>query len=343
LHQFMVLERRSMVSIRDVADHCGLSTATVSRVLAGKDHVRDEVRQRVREAVALLNYRPNRVARSLRSNRSTTIGLVVADIQNPYFTRICRAVEDTALRAGFAVFLCNTDEDPEKENLYLSHLADENVAGIIFAPTGKAIRDISKMKDLGMPLVVIDRPIDHGLADSVVIDNVGAAFELTEHLISHHRTRIAGIFGARSATGRERWKGFSLALQKHGLAEERELVLSVPPQEDEGYKAVQQLLAMAAPPDAILTSNELLAVGAYRALMETGGRCPEKISFASFDNAAWSALVHPSVTVIEQPTYEIGSSAAELLLQRIEDPNRSIRQVALKHRLLIRNSCGCLP
>jgi LacI family fructose operon transcriptional repressor len=332
-----------MASIRDVADACGLSTATVSRVLAGKDHVREQVRQRVLEAVARLGYRPNRVARSLRSNRSTTIGLVVADIQNPYFTRICRAVEDTALRCGFAIFLCNTDEDPEKEELYLRHLVDENVAGIIFAPTGKAVRDFSKMKDLGMPLVVIDRPIDKGLADSVVIDNVEAAFELTGHLISHHRTRIAGIFGARSATGRERWKGFSLALQKHGLSEEKEIVLSVPPREEEGYKAVQQMLARAVPPDAILTSNGLLAIGAYRALMEAGNRCPEEISFASFDDAAWSSLVHPAVTVIEQPTYEIGSSAAELLLQRIADPKRSIRQVALKHHLLIRNSCGCLP
>jgi LacI family fructose operon transcriptional repressor len=266
---------------------------------------------------------------------------VVADIQNPYFTRICRAVEDTALRCGFAVFLCNTDEDPDKEELYLRHLADENVAGIILAPTGKAVREFSKMRDLSMPMVVIDRPIEKGLADSVVIDNVEAASELTEHLISHDRTRIAGIFGAKSPTGRERWKGFQLALQKYGLTEEKELVFSVPPREEEGYQTVRQMLAMSAPPDAILTSNGLLAVGAYRALMETATRCPEDISFATFDDAACCSLVTPSVTVIEQPTYEIGSSAAELLLQRVEDPKRSIRQVALKHRLLIRKSCGC--
>jgi LacI family fructose operon transcriptional repressor len=270
--------------------------------------------------------------------------LVVADIQNPYFTRICRAVEDAALRCGFAIFLCNTDEDPEKEALYLRHLIDENVAGIIYAPTGKAVRDFGKMGDIGMPLVIIDRPIGRGLADSVVIDNVAAAFDMTEHLISHKRTRIAGVFGVKSPTGRERRKGFQLARQKYGLAEDKELILEVPPRDEEGYRAVRKLLAMAPPPDAILTSNGLLAVGAFRALMEAGRigkKCTDDISFATFDDDAWSSLVSPSVTVVAQPTYEIGSSAAELLLKRIEDDTRSIRQIVLKHRLVIRQSCGC--
>jgi DNA-binding LacI/PurR family transcriptional regulator len=299
------------------------------------------VKQRVLDAVKLLGYRPNRVARSLRSKSSSTIGLVVADIQNPYFTRICRAVEDTALRSGYATFLCNTDEDPEKEELYLRHLVDENVAGIILAPTGRAVRDFSRMSELGTPLVVIDRPISNGLADSVVIDNVAAAFELTEHLISHGRARIAGMFGAKSPTGAERLKGFQLALQKHGLKEERDLVFLVPPRDEDGYNAVRQMLALPVPPDAILASNGLLAIGGYRALMEAGDLCPGAISFCGFDDAAWCSVVRPSVSLIEQPTYEIGTTATELLLKRIEDPSRSNRQVVLKHRLLIRHSCGC--
>jgi LacI family fructose operon transcriptional repressor len=197
------------------------------------------------------------------------------------------------------------------------------------------------MSELGTPLVVIDRPIGNGLADSVVIDNVEAALELTEHLISHGRMRIAGIFGAKSPTGGERCKGFQLALQKHGLHEEKDLVVLVPPRDEDGYKAVRQLLALPSPPDAILASSSLLAIGAYRALLEAGNPCPRDISFAGFDDAAWCSLVRPSVTVIEQPTYEIGSTATELLLKRIEDPSRSTRQVALKHRMLIRQSCGC--
>jgi LacI family fructose operon transcriptional repressor len=330
-----------MASIRDVAEQCGVSTATVSRALAGKQHIRDEVRKRVLEAAQRLDYRPNRAARNLRSNQSSNIGLVVSDIQNPFFTSICRAVEDAALKAGFAVFLCNTDEDPEKEALYLRHLAEENVAGIIFAPTGKMARDSEKMSELSMPLVVIDRPMGKELADTVVIDNAQAAFDLTEHLILHGRTRIAGVFGAQSSTGQERRKGFQMALQKHGLTEKKKLVLSVPPREEEGYKAVREMLSLPEPPDAVLASNGLLGLGAYRALMESGKKCPEEVSFAAFDEAAWTSLVKPSVTVLEQPTYEIGSTAAALLLMRIEDPKRAIRQVELKHKLLIRHSCGC--
>jgi LacI family fructose operon transcriptional repressor len=192
-----------------------------------------------------------------------------------------------------------------------------------------------------MPLVVIDRAIGKELADTVVIDNAQAAFDLTEHLISHGRTRIAGIFGAQSSTGQERRKGFLMALQKHGLTEKKKLVHSVPPREEEGYKAVREMLSLPEPPDAILASNGLLGLGAYRALMESGKKCPEEVSFAAFDEAAWTSLVKPSVTVLEQPTYEIGSTAASLLLMRIEDPKRSIRQVQLKHNLLIRHSCGC--
>jgi LacI family fructose operon transcriptional repressor len=331
-----------MASIRDVAQECGVSTATVSRALAGKQHIREEVRQRVLEAAQRLDYRPNRAARNLRSNQSSTIGLIVSDIQNPFFTSICRAVEDTALKAGFAVFLCNTDEDPEKEALYLRHLSEENVAGIIFAPTGRMAGDFKKMSDLSMPLVVIDRPIGKDVADTVVIDNSAAACDLTEHLISHHRTQIAGIFGAKSQTGEERRKGFQLALQKNGLTERKDLLRSVPPREEEGYKAVCELLALPDPPDAILTTNGLLGLGAYRALMESRKKFPEEVSFATFDEAPWVSLVKPSVTVLEQPTYEIGSTAAGLLLLRIEDPKRSIRQVELKHNLVIRHSCGCI-
>jgi DNA-binding LacI/PurR family transcriptional regulator len=152
---------------------------------------------------------------------------------------------------------------------------------------------------------------------------------------------MAGIFGAKSPTGVDRCKGFQLALQKHGLNEEEDLVLSLPPRDEDGYKAVRQMLALSSPPDAILASNSLLSIGAYRALLEAGNQCSGDISFVGFDDAAWCTLVRPSVTVIEQPTYEIGSTATELLLKRIEEPSRSIRQVVLKHRLLIRQSCGC--
>jgi len=329
-----------MTTIRDVARHCGVSTATVSRALTGKDYIREELREKIRAAASELGYRPNLVARNLRSNRSTTIGLVVADVQNPYFTRICRAVEDEALRRGYAVFLCNTDEEPSKEDLYLRHLVDENVAGIILAPTGKTARSAAALNKLPMPLVIIDRPVPHATADTVLIDNAHACEELTRHLIAQGRQRITGLFGANSATGTARAEGFQHALQAAGLPDDPARRIFLAPREEDGYRTVCEILRSPDMPDAILVSNGLAAVGAYRALMESGVRCPEQVAFAAFDDAAWTSLVRPAVTVIEQPTYEIGTAAAELLAQRIDDPGRSQRRLVLRHRLIVRESCG---
>jgi LacI family fructose operon transcriptional repressor len=329
-----------MASIKEVAEHAQVSTASVSRVLAGKI-TRDEVRRRVMKSVEALNYRPNRVARSLRSNKSTTIGLVVADIQNTYFTQICRAVEDTASRSGFAVFLCNSDEDPAKEATYLSLLRDENVAGAIVAPTAETVRTLRADSLVQLPLVMIDRHPGRLAVDSVVLDNVGAATELAGHLLSHGRRRIAGLFGANSATGTERHQGFVAAHHAMTLEPIAELTRFVPPRQDDGYTAAMALLAMSHPPDAIVTSNGLLAAGAFRAIAERGLSCPEKIAFASFDDTTWAPMVSPAVTVIEQPTYEIGQTATELLLARIQNPTRAVRSVTLPYRLIRRQSCGC--
>lgn len=333
-----------MASMRDVADRCGVSIATVSRALAGTGPVSEELTRRIQQAVQELGYRPNRVARNLRSNQSTTIGLVVADIQNSFFAGIGRAVEDAALAHGYAVFLCNTDENPEKEELYLRHLADENVAGIIYAPTNKALKSLNSgaSTELAMPVVVIDRAVVRDDTDLVRIDNHAAACTLAEHLIGHGRRRIAGLFGAKSSTGAERRRGFATAHERHHLPIDEALQRLLPPFEDEGYRAARELLERPDPPDAIFVSNGQLAVGAYRALIESGLPCPERVAFASFDEAAWTSLVTPSVTLIAQPTRDIGKAAVELLLGRIAEPHRPVRQLVLGHELRLRRSCGCL-
>lgn len=332
-----------MASMRDVADRCGVSIATVSRALAGTSPVSEDVLRRIHQAVQDLGYRPNRVARNLRSNQSSTIGLVVADIQNPFFSGIGRAVEDAALQHGYAVFLCNTDEDPEKEELYLRHLADENVAGIIYAPTNKAQKTLASGKptELTMPVVVIDRAVVREHTDLVLIDNHAAAVELAEHLIGHGRRRIAGLFGAKSPTGAERRRGFHTAMERHGIPVHEDLQRLLAPFEEEGYRAAQELLLRQEPPDAFFVSNGQLAVGAYRALIESDLRCPEDVAFASFDEASWTSLVRPAVTLIAQPTRDIGKAAVELLLGRISEPHRPVRQLVLGHELRLRRSCGC--
>lgn len=329
-----------MPSIKDVADAAGVSTATVSRVLADKPHVRPEVRERVLAVVETLNYRPNLVARSLRVQKSNTIGLIVADIQNPFFTSVSRAVEDLAYAQELSVFLCNTDENPDKEAIYLDLMRDENVAGVIIAPTRKLANNFAKTVKINIPMVVIDRRVQDADVDSVLIDNVESAYRLTEHLLAVGHRRIGAMFGIGSTTGRQRQEGFLQALQKHDLKPTSDLVVYVNAKEDAGYETAQRFLNMPEPPDAIMTSNGLLAAGAFRALRESTLTIPDDIGFASFDETGWTTLVEPPITIIQQPTYEIGQTATELLLNRLENPTRTTREITLKGKLIVRGSCA---
>jgi LacI family transcriptional regulator, fructose operon transcriptional repressor len=326
-----------MVSIKEVAEAAGVSTATVSRVLSNGLHVRSEVRARVMAAVERLGYRPNLVARSLRSQQSNTLGLIVSDIRNPFFTSISRAVEDVAYEQGFSIFLCNTDENPEKEAIYLHLMRDEGVAGVIFSPTRQTVATFSA-SNLNFPTVVLDRSIPNGDVDVVVLDNVDAAYRLTTHLIENGYQRIAALCGETSTTGQERRLGYEKALRAHGLSPGSELAKYVRPKIEAGYAAALKMLDSAPPPEAILTTNSLLGAGALQAIRERGLTVPDDIALVTFDETTWASLVQPSITLIAQPTYEIGKTATELLLQRVADPDRPTRQVILKGQLLVRGS-----
>ncbi len=326
-----------MPGIKDVAEAAGVSTATVSRVLSNGAHVRPELRGRVLAAVDRLGYRPNLVARSLRARRTSTLGLIVSDIRNPYFTSISRAVEDTAYEQGFSIFLCNTDEDPDKEAIYLDLMQDANVAGIIVSPTRHTATQSGSLP-AHVPIVVVDRAISQADVDAVLLDNVDSAMRLTTHLIENGYRHIAGIFGERSTTGRERRAGMEQALLAHNLSPKASEMRYVAPKVDAGYAAALELLGAPQPPDALFTSNSLIAEGAMRAIRERGLTIPDQVALVTFDDTTWASLVQPGITLIAQPTYEIGQTAAELLLQRIADPQRPTRQVILKGQLLVRGS-----
>ena len=332
-----------MTNIKDVAEAAGVSTATVSRVLSDKPHVRPELRQRVLAAMDDLDYKPNRVARSLRAKKSSIIGLIVSDIQNPFFTAVSRAVEDVASAQGMSIFLCNSDENQDKEIMYLEHMRAENVAGIIFSPTRQTADAFGETVDVNLPMIIIDRRVQGLDVDSVLIENVESAYQLTEHLIADGYRRIGAMFGMASTTGRERRKGFVQALREHGLELEEpepDLINYVDAREEVGYKTTREFLDRPDRPEAIFSSNGLLATGAFRALRESQLALPDEMAFATFDDTPWAGLVEPPVTVIRQPTYEIGKTACELLLERIDEPTRPTRQIILKSGLVVRRSCG---
>jgi LacI family fructose operon transcriptional repressor len=328
-----------MASIKDVASHAGVSTTTVSRVLSGAAAVRPAVRDAVQRAIAELGYRPNLAARRLRQQRASIVGLIVSDIRNPFFTEIGRAVEDMAYRHGLRLILCNSDEDSAKEQAYLDLMADEQACGVILSATPERLRRPSAPAPY--PLVLIDRAPERldpaARVDIVQLDNPGAARRLTQHLLDQGHRRIVALVGARSSTGQQRRAAYEALMQAQGLVPQ---VLPLPPTAQAARAAVLDLLDCADPPEALLASNGLLLLGAAQALQQRGRRIPDDVALAGFDNNDWTGLLPPGITVIAQPTQEMGRSAVELLLQRIAEPARAPRRVVLDGQLLVRGSCA---
>lgn len=318
-------------TLEDVARLAGVSIATVSRVVSDKPNVSEQSRQRVLIAINQLNYRPSRVARSLRAQRGQVIGLVVSDIQNPFFTSVVRAVEDTAYEHKYAFLLCNTDENPEKEAMYVDLMVAENVAGIILSPTRETDNSCQRLADAGIPVVAIDRRTLQAQVDTVVIDNIKAACELVGCLIRQGHRRIGAILGTPIATtGHERLEGYTRALEENGLAVDLELVRAGPPNKTFGFEQAHALMELPAPPTALFTGNNLLTLGALRALYERRLRVPQDVAVAAFDELEWMYLVQPSFPVVAQPSYEMGRVAANLLMTRMHDRSRPPQEVMLE-------------
>lgn len=330
-----------MTSMKDVAELAGVSSATVSRVLRNRPNVRPEMRERVMAAVRELNYRPNRVARSLRVQQSTIIGLAVTDIvEGSFFTGVARAVEDVAFKHQYALFLCSTDETPERERLYLELMRAEHVAGVIIAPTRDVDVRLAPLFEDKIPVVAVDRRVEQYEVDTVLSDNLDATHKLVSHLLEHGYRRIGAIAGIPTiTTGRERLEGYRRALAAYDIPFDSRLVFSVVPREANAYEAMKALWKRK--PDAVFTSTEVLTAGALRAMQELGLDVPGDVALAGFDDPFWSNLVRPHLTCVRQPTYEMGQLAADLLIERLHTPTRPTREVVLKSKFIVRESCGC--
>ena len=328
-----------MAQIKDVARRAGVSVASVSRVLSGYAGVREVTRQRVLEAVAALNYRPDLAARRLRLRRTDTVGLIVSDIRNPFFTEISRAVEDLAYQNQIRVILCNADEDVAKEALYLELMADERVSGVILSPTLSTLCRF-RMRDYPFPVVLIDRIGHDTAADASVLDNVDAAGRLVTHLIEQGHRRIVFVYGVASATGQQRYEGYTRTMAMHGLEVRAEGVAAT---RVAAREAAQIVLNQRPLPDAVVASSGLILLGLTEALKAAQLRFPDQIALAGFDDLPWSALIEPGITVIAQPVYALGRAAIELLLQRIAHPTQPVRRVVLRGELIVRGSSAARP
>jgi DNA-binding LacI/PurR family transcriptional regulator len=334
-----------MPTMADVAARAGVSVATVSRALSGdRSLVSAPVLQRIIEAAEELDYTPNNLARNMRSGSARILGLIISDIGNPFFTAIARGAEDVARRHGYSLVLSNTDESPEREAASLGVMTAERAAGIIIATTNENEPAIRRSLDMGMAVVAVDRHITGIPTDSVVVDNESAAHAAVTHLIRLGHRRIAILGGPRDAdTARERLRGYERAMQEARLPIPEELVCEGDFRETAGLVMTRRLLDLADPPSAIFAVNNLTTIGVLAAMRERGVGVPSELSFVGFDDIPTGELLEPPLTVVQQPTYQVGAQAAKLLLRRLREPAAPIKEVVLAATLVIRGStaaCG---
>jgi LacI family transcriptional regulator len=330
-----------VTKIGDVAQRAGVSPATVSRVLNGSGAVSSERAERVREAARELGYTPSGPARALRQQRTRVWAAIIADIENPFFTAMVRGMEDVALAEGHRLVLGNSDEDLEKEAAYLDIAVSEQMAGVAIAVASDKDSRLDVLLDRGIPVVAVDRrPKRHEDAvDSVLVDNVLGARQATEHLIAAGASRIACITGpARASTASERVTGYQRALRAAGRKADPDLVRRADFREDGAYAATRTLLAARRRPDGLFVANNLMTLGALRALREAGLRVPQDVLLVGFDDAPWTTLMSPQLTVVAQPTYDIGRHAAKLLATA--STGLPARHIVLAPTLLVRESTG---
>ncbi len=329
-----------MATIQDVAKQAAVSIATVSRVVNGSAAVSPVVAERVRAAVEALRYQPSRAARALRTNRSAIIGLLISDIQNPFFSTLIRGVEDVAQRNGYSLILCNSDENPRKERHYVAVLCAEQVAGAIVVPTRERQHAMQIFEDHQIPVVAVDRRIAHHHIDAVLVDNVRGAREAVEHLIANGYRRIGLITGPpTTTTGGERRDGYRQALQAACIPFDPALERYGSFKEESGTLLAGELVDLVPPIDALFITNNLLTLGALEALHARGLRVPDDIAAVGFDEMPWAALSAVSLTTVTQPVYDLGSTAATRLFQRLHHPGASARQeIVLTPTLRVRDS-----
>ncbi len=333
-----------MSSIQDVANLAQVSVATASRALSRPDIVAAGTRERVIKAATQLGYQPNMLARSLRQRETRTVGLIVADILNPFHALLAKGVQDAAERQNYTVFLFNSDEEPLKERRAIETLRGHLPKGLIIVPTNGTLEHLKTLPNL--PVVELDRVTGDPTATTITVDNVAGAISATNHLIALGHTRIGMIVGQQNiSTAVERHFGFKQALAAHGLPYLSELVLRGNHREDDGYRAAKALLSL--PPNerptALFVGNNEMTVGAVLATRELKLDIPTELSIIGFDDSRWAQTMWPPLTVIAQPAYELGVLACEQLLSQVTGQRPSQPTRLQLHTHLIKRQSTTAP
>ncbi|MEP7055750.1 MAG: LacI family DNA-binding transcriptional regulator [Actinomycetota bacterium] len=326
-------------TMRDVAALAGVSVKTVSRVVNGEAGVREPLTSRVQKAVFLLDYRHNLTASSLRRSdgKTASIGLLLEDVANPFSSTLHRAIEDFARARATLVFAGSSDEDADRERELLRAFAVRRVDGLIIVPTNRNQESLGQERRLGTPLVFVDRPAGFANVDSVTSDNRGGAEDAVRHMLERGHRRIGFLGDLQTiTTANERYRGYADALASAGLALDPALVRKSVTDTDAADAATMDLLASATPPTALFTGQNLITIGAVRALRRLGAQ--HRVALVGFDDFTLADLLEPAITVIAQEVTEMGRKAAELLFSRLDGEGGEAQHVVMQTELIERGS-----
>jgi len=329
------------MTIKDIARLADVSTATVSKVLNGKDEkISDRTRNRIFALVEEYNYVPNRIASSLVTKKTKTLGLIIPNIANPFFPEIARGAEDLANERGYNLILCNTDDNLEKEESYIDMLEEKMVDGIIFTASSQRKDKLDRLSKVSVPVITVDREVV-GLATQgkIVVDNVKGAYDAVNYLIESGYEQIVHVTGPMSSKpARDRLEGLKKALEENGLIFNEATVYSGEFKSEWGYEAVKQIFKNKVEIDALFCGNDLIAMGALKALRELNLDVPNDIGLVGFDDIYMAQMLEPELTTVSQPNYEMGYQSAEMLIDMIENKRKEAKPIILDTKLIIRRS-----
>jgi LacI family transcriptional regulator len=331
------------VTIADVAREAGVSAQTVSRALNNKGEISAETRERVLATVERLGYRPNTLARGLVTQKTSTLGLVVPDIANPFFSEVTRGAEDAAHQAGYSLFLCNAMEDPAREVEALRTLEAQRVDGIILCSSRLSEQEFGAMMARLPAVVLVNRAASGNDLRSVCIDDEAGARCATQHLLHTEHRSIAFLAGPQASySGLRRARGYQDALSEAGVPIDPELSVTCTPHLEGGYNAARQLLSRRPGTDAILCYNDLVAVGALQACAAMGRRVPEDVAVVGCDDILLAGLVTPPLTTLRSDKRALGAEAVRLLLRKMAGCADGCENVMLQPELVVRASAPAL-
>lgn len=328
------------ITIKDVAKKANVSATTVSRVIHGNPKVSSEVREKVLKIIKNLSYVPNGNARAIVKKRTNVIGLVFTDISNPFYPPLLRGIENTINKSNFSLILCNTDEDPVKEEKFLRILLEKCIDGLIIVPTKLDVPFLETYEARRIPIVCVDRVVENIQTDSVVVDNLRGAYIATQSLIENGHERIAIIGGDQEIyTISERLNGYSRALERHEINLDSSYQAMGGFTIEDFVNSTIKLFSLPKPPTAIFSAGNLATVGTYIALNKLQKNIPKDVAVIGFDDLTWVEALNPPLTAVSQPIYQIGATAAQLLLQRLMNEGPKEKQnIVLNTTIIFRKS-----